>query len=120
MINTSYQLLARFFRGLSDPSRLSILNAMRRSQRSVSEVVRETGLSQPNVFNHLTCLKDCGLVTARQDGRQVFYRLNDSIIEELIRLAEDLLVDSAKGVFACTNLKRSERSPLSRNGMRHE
>ncbi len=102
---TSHQLLARFFRGLSDPSRLAILNTLRQNERPVSAIVRETGLSQPNVSNHLTCLKDCGLVTARQEGKQVFYGLSDARIEELIRLAEDLLADSAKGVLECTNLR---------------
>lgn len=120
MLMTSHQLLARFFRGLSDPSRYSILHALRQGEISVSDVVRETGLSQPNVSSHLTCLKDCGLVTARQHGRHVFYELSDPRIEKLLRLAEDLLADTAKGVFECTHLERGERSSLIRSERQYE
>ena len=53
---------ARFFRALADPSRLVLLEALRRGERCVSELVEATGLSQSNVSGHLACLKECGLV----------------------------------------------------------
>ena len=99
---TAVLLRAKFFRGFSDPSRLSILEALRGGPRNVSEIVRETGLSQPNVSNHLSCLRDCGLVVAEQRGRYVYYRLSDPRIEELLRLADEILADVATGVYQCT------------------
>ena len=63
--NLSPSLKAKIFRGLADPSRLAILEALRSGEKRISEIVTLTGLSQPNVSGHLTCLKDCGLLVSR-------------------------------------------------------
>ncbi len=65
------QLLAKLYRGLSDPSRLAILDALRSGPLVVSEIIAATGLSQSNVSNHLSCLYECDLVLREQDGRHV-------------------------------------------------
>jgi DNA-binding transcriptional ArsR family regulator len=103
------ELKAKLFRGFSDPSRLSILEALRDGPLTVSEIVQATGLTQSNVSNHLGCLRDCGLVMAKQQGRFVYYELSDPRVEQLLRLAEELLADVAKGVYECTryNIRES-------------
>ena len=63
-ITSSIDLQAKLFRGFADSSRLSILEALREGERTVSDIVQTTGFTQPNVSNHLSCLRDCGLVTA--------------------------------------------------------
>jgi len=99
---TPITLTAKLFRGLSDPSRLSILEALTHTPLTVSEIVATTGLSQPNVSNHLGCLRECGLVTAHQSGRFVTYRLSDDRVADLLSTAASLLADVAKGVNECT------------------
>jgi DNA-binding transcriptional ArsR family regulator len=99
---TSLALKAKLFRGFSDPSRLSILDALRAGPRTVSEVVDATGLSQPNSSNHLSCLLDCGLVTRVQQGRFALYELSDPRVALLLETADQLLSDVAKGVYECT------------------
>lgn len=96
------KLKAKLFRGFSDSSRLAILEALRQGALTVGEIVEETGLSQSNASNHLACLRDCGLVVARQDGRFVYYELSDKRVAQLLRLADELLADVAKGVYECT------------------
>ena len=54
---------AKLFNGFADPSRLSILEALRSGPLTVTDIVTTTGLSQSNVSNHLSCLRDCGLVS---------------------------------------------------------
>jgi DNA-binding transcriptional ArsR family regulator len=95
-------LKAKLFRGFSDPSRLSILEALRTGPATVSEIVSATGLSQPNVSNHLACLRDCGLVNSHSSGRTVVYQVSDERVIHLLSLADELLADSAQGVYACT------------------
>ncbi|MDR5693648.1 MAG: metalloregulator ArsR/SmtB family transcription factor [Armatimonadota bacterium] len=95
-------LKAKLFRGFSDPSRLSILEALRDGPLTVTEIVEATGLSQSNVSNHLGCLRDCGLVSRRQQGRYVFYQLSDPRVRRLLHLADELLAEVAKGVYECT------------------
>ena len=96
------ELKAKLFRGFGDPSRLSILNALRESPLTVTQLIEITGLTQSNVSNHLGCLKECGLVAAGQSGRYVTYRLSDDRVADLITLAESLLADIARGVYECT------------------
>lgn len=114
-------LQAKLLRGFGDPSRLSILVALRQGPLTVSEILRKTNLSQSNASNHLGCLRDCGLVTARQEGRYVTYQLSDDRVGELLELTESLLRDVARGVYQCTryNLpsrKRPAQPGASRSG----
>ncbi len=95
-------LEAKLFRGFSDPSRLSVLKSLRGGERSVSQLVGGTGLSQPNVSAHLSCLRDCGLVVSRQEGRSVYYSLADERLEEIFMLAEDILTRIVDRIYDCT------------------
>jgi DNA-binding transcriptional ArsR family regulator len=95
-------LKAKLFRGLADPSRLAILEALRSGEKTVSGVVEATALTQPNASSHLSCLRDCGLVVSRQEGRFVYYRLADARVEEMLRGAEGILAGVAERVYACT------------------
>ena len=99
---SSIDLQAKLFRGFADPSRLSILEALREGERTVSDLVQVTRLTQPNVSNHLSCLRDCGLVTVRQQGRFAYYSLSDDRVAKLLLLADELLADVARGVYECT------------------
>ncbi len=99
---SSIELQAKLFRGFGDPSRLSILAALCQGERTVSDLVQATGLTQPNVSNHLSCLRDCGLVTVRQQGRFAYYSLSDDRVAQLLLLADELLADVARGVYECT------------------
>ena len=102
-------LKAKLFRGFSDPSRLAILEALRSSPMSVTEIVEATSLSQSNASNHLGCLRDCGLVTREHEGRYVRYQLSDRRVTALLRLADEVLADVAKGVYECTRYAAPER-----------
>ncbi|WP_212744544.1 ArsR/SmtB family transcription factor [Deinococcus metallilatus] len=62
---------AKLFRGFSDRSRLSLLEALREEPRRVSERMALTGLTQPNVSHHLACLRDGGLVQAERVGQML-------------------------------------------------
>ena len=99
---TKLDLKAKLFRGFSDSSRLGILEALRNGPLTVGEIVTATGLSQSNTSNHLSCLRDCGLVVAEQDGRYTAYHLSDDRVGELLQLADVLLSDVARGVYECT------------------
>ncbi|MFB2937704.1 ArsR/SmtB family transcription factor [Aerosakkonemataceae cyanobacterium BLCC-F154] len=99
-------LKAKLFRGFSDPSRLSILNTLRQGPLTVSEIVQQTGLSQSNVSNHLSCLRCCDLVVREQQGRFMYYELADVRIAKLLDLADELLADVAKGVRQCSHYQK--------------
>lgn len=104
----SIAIQAKLFRGFSDSSRLSILDVLRHGAHTVSEIVEATGLTQSNVSNHLGCLRDCGLVTAKQQGRFVSYALSDERVGLLLTLADELLADVARGIYECTRYNVKE------------
>ena len=102
-------LKAKLFRGFADPSRLSILEALREGPLTVGEIVEATHLSQSNVSNHLSCLRDCRLVAASPQGRFTRYRLSDKRVARLLNLADELLADVAQGVHECTRYNAEPR-----------
>jgi DNA-binding transcriptional ArsR family regulator len=102
-------LKAKMFRGFSDPSRLSIVEALRQKPLTVGEIVQVTGLSQSNVSNHLSCLNDCGLVLRSQQGRFVRYRLRDERVSGLLELADELLAEVARNIYECTHYPLVEK-----------
>lgn len=82
---TAQQLLlvAERFRTLGEPARLNILNTLRIGEKTVSQLVRETGLSQANVSKHLQILHAGGFVARRKEGLYVYYSLADREVFQL-------------------------------------
>lgn len=105
-------LKAKLFRGMADPSRLAVLEALWDGPRCVSEVVSTTGLSQPNASAHLACLEDCGLVTRERRGKFVYYALADKRVVKILEEAEAILGEIGAHVFRCTRYEA--RQPLTR------
>lgn len=92
---------AKFFRGLGDPSRLAILTALREGESTVGEVATAARLSVSNTSRHLACLRDCGLVEARQEWRRVYYRLAPDV-GEVLAVNETFIARVAALIEACT------------------
>lgn len=103
-------LRAKLFRGLADPTRLTLLELLRDGPRTVGELVAATECSQPNTSTHLRCLHECGLVAREQRGRHVVYRLSDPRIAALLQLADAVLAEVATGVAACLQIPTSEEA----------
>lgn len=96
------QLEAKLFKGFGDPSRLIILEAITEKPLTVSEIVEETELSQPNVSMHLACLLDCGLVQNKKEGRNSYYELSGDEVKEVINTARKIISAHSKELFECT------------------
>ena len=102
-------LVAKYFRGLGDPIRLRILELLRgQGELSVGELVRRLGLPQPQVSNHLACLRWCGFIEARREGRTVYNRITDERVEAMLELAASLLADNAEHVAACCRIEEPQ------------
>ena len=94
-------LRARFFHGLGDVSRLSLLEALRDGEMTAGEAAITAGLSPSNASRHLACLRECGLVESRQDWRQVYYRLADGVAQ-LLDANDQFIERVADRIAACT------------------
>ncbi|MCZ7379859.1 metalloregulator ArsR/SmtB family transcription factor [Micromonospora sp. WMMC250] len=89
------------FRGLADPTRLAILRRLADGERRVVDLTTALGLAQSTVSAHLACLRDCGLVAGRPEGRQMFYGLARPELMDLLGVAEQLLAAAGEAVALC-------------------
>lgn len=97
------ELVAKLLRGFGEPMRLAILDALAGGELRVTDLVQRLGGSQGNVSGHLQCLKSCGLVVDRPEGRQVFYRIARPEVVGVLQAASELLACSGVAVSLCPN-----------------
>jgi DNA-binding transcriptional ArsR family regulator len=102
-------LRGALFRGFADRNRLRIIEQLAiGGEQRVVDVVRATGLAQPNVSAHLACLWACGLVERERRGREVHYRLTDGVTE-LLDAADAILDRTGERVDTCKNYGNGRR-----------
>lgn len=95
---------ACLFHGFSDPSRVAILRHLALGEHRVADLTAHLGLAQSTVSKHLSCLRDCGLVTSRPQGRASMFSLtHPEALDELFAAAERLLALTGEGVTLCAN-----------------
>ena len=103
------EVLARFFRALGDPARLRLLEFLLGGEHTVTECVRQIGLSQGRVSSHLACLADCGYVESRRDGRFTRYKVADPRVSDLVMLARLMAADNAAALAECVHIAPAAR-----------
>lgn len=92
---------ACMFRSLGDPARLAIVQHLARGERRVVDLTTQLGLAQSTVSAHLACLRDCGLVTSRPEGRASMFSLAHPELFALLTAAEKLLAATGDAVVLC-------------------
>ena len=104
-MNNDHLVKAKFFRGLSDSTRLSVLLTLVNGEKTVGEIVDKIQQSQSNVSNHLKCLSGCGLVQSRRDGKNIYYFVRDSRTKKLLKLSEQVISEVYTDIEACLKYK---------------
>lgn len=109
-----HEALAAFFQGLSDPTRVRILDLLVERPRTVTELVEELGVAQGRVSSHLACLRWCGYVLATVDGRYNRYQLVDDRVRSLLADAETVVRENGDRLTSCLVLatESSEAPPI--------
>lgn len=88
-IASRLDVMNRLGRAMADPTRSRILMTLLEGPAYPAALARDLGLTRPNVSNHLTCLRDCGIVVAQIEGRQTRYEIADPHLTRAL----DALVD---------------------------
>ena len=88
-----YKQIASFYKSLADENRLKIVMNLAEGEKSVSEIVEETGLSQPLISHHLKELKNSLIVKTERRSSFVFYELTEPALINLIKLTNQLVVE---------------------------
>lgn len=92
---------ACMFRSLGDPARLAIVQHLALGEHRVVDLTTHLGLAQSTVSAHLACLRDCGLVTSRPEGRASMFSLAHPELFALLSAAERLLAATGDAVVLC-------------------
>jgi len=76
--------LSRTFAALADPNRQKIVKCLKKSELPVSEIAKNLNITLATLSHHLDILRRADLVSSRREGRQIFYQLNLSVVDELM------------------------------------
>lgn len=98
------------FRSLGDPARLAIIRLLTTGEQRVRDLVEHLGLAQSTVSAHVACLRECGLIEGRAEGRQTFYALSRPELIDLLAAAESLLAATGYRVALCDNYGTAKKS----------
>lgn len=78
--------VANYLKGLASPQRLMILCTLADGEKSVTDLVEVTGFAQSSVSQHLSKLKEEGIVTFKRDHRTLYYRLSSPLTQNIMAL----------------------------------
>jgi ArsR family transcriptional regulator len=77
--------VAELFRAFSDTSRVRILSALVDGEKNINALAKIVGISESAVSHHMRGLRQMGLVNARREGKEVYYRIEDAHIVALFQ-----------------------------------
>jgi len=89
--NIVFKIKADFLRVLAHPARLQIIESLKKGETSVGKLAEALGMEQSNLSRHLGALRGLGILSARQEKKNVYYYLSNQDIFEVLRPIAELL-----------------------------
>lgn len=74
-----------FFKALNDPIRREILELLKKGDMTAGEIADQFNITKPSISHHLDLLKQANLVTALKEGQFIYYSLNTTVIDEMMK-----------------------------------
>jgi ArsR family transcriptional regulator, arsenate/arsenite/antimonite-responsive transcriptional repressor len=78
------------FKALADPTRREILQLLGRGEKTAGELADRFDMTKPSVSHHFMVLKEADLIKSRREGQQIWYSLNTTVVDDVLRWALDL------------------------------
>lgn len=94
MGNQLFRLHAEVCKTLSHPKRLEILSILRDDEMAAGEIVKKMKISKGNVSQHLTLMRNAGILEARRDGVNIYYRIASPKVIQACDLMREVLMDN--------------------------
>ena len=88
-----YELHAQLCRAMASERRLEILDNLKRGEKCVDQLSKSIGSTKANTSQHLSVLKEAGIICGRKDGRYVYYSICDSRIARACGLIREVMLD---------------------------
>ena len=86
-----YKMHAEMCKVFSNPTRLEILNILKNKERSVTDMIKRTELSQANISQHLSIMRAKGIVTSNRKGKNIYYKLTSPKIIKAFDIIREVL-----------------------------
>lgn len=114
MYSQLFELHADLLKAMAHPRRLEIIHLLRDQELPVTDIHTMLDLPQANISQHLTILRDVGILTTRREGKQIYYQIADSKIIKASDLIREILIDRYAGTELANQLtlKMKELLPL--------
>ena len=106
IMTTNLNSKMKFLRGVAEKTRLNILLVLREGEKTVNDITDLTGGTQSNISQHLACLKGCGIISRRQEGKYCFYSLSGPHMLEFLNML-DVVMDEIGCDVACCGMNAS-------------
>jgi len=91
-----YRMQAEFCKGMAHPKRIQIIAMLKNGEKTVNELARLTGIPQANMSQHLSILRQLGLLVTRRDGTNIYYSISDDRIVEACELVRSCIGERLK------------------------
>jgi ArsR family transcriptional regulator, cadmium/lead-responsive transcriptional repressor len=101
MQNIDIDMKVKLIHGFSNKTRIQILESIKDQEKTVSQIVEEIKGNQSNISQHLTCLKGCGIIVGRNEGKYNYYSLRNQHIRDLLAMIDVVLEDVQNDVACC-------------------
>ncbi len=94
MKNQIFHLHAEVCKTLSHPKRLEILSILQEDEMIAGEIVKKMKTSKANVSQHLALMRNAGILDARREGVNIYYRISSSKVIQACDLMREVLMDN--------------------------
>ena len=102
----SYQEIAKVFKALCDPKRLSILEQLRSGEKCACVLQEPMDLTQSGLSYHMKILCDSGIVVSRQESKWTHYRLSDAGRDKAVKLLLKIATPDTEQASGCSLCER--------------
>jgi ArsR family transcriptional regulator len=115
MLQSLRQFKAEIFQALGHPTRIAIVEYLRDGEISVGNLCEKVGIEQANASQHLAVLRSKHIVETRKDGNQIFYRLRNPIVGEMLEMMRQYFFDH---VNEAMQMLKQEQREVTKTGPR--
>jgi len=85
-----YKKYAQFFKALSDPNRLMIVDMLSCGELCACVILEKFQITQPTLSHHMKNLCECGLVNGRKESKWIYYSLNEEVVQGLLAFMSEV------------------------------
>jgi DNA-binding transcriptional ArsR family regulator len=114
MLESLRRFKAGVFRAMAHPTRIGVLEQLRLGELSVGQLCERLEIEQANASQHLAVLRSRHLVETRKDGNQIFYRLRDPLIGEMLESLRQFYLSHMKDTWAMFQVEEEIESATPR------